>query len=157
MIPSRVFFTKGMGIHKDKLASFEQALRKAGIERFNLVNVSSILPPGCKIVTKKEGIKSLKPGQIVYVVITKNFTSEPKRRISAAIGLAQPADVNDYGYLSEHHALGETAGKTGDYAEDLAATMLATTLGIEFDPESAWDERKQLYRASGKIIKTRNI
>ena len=157
MIPTKVFFTKGVGVHKHKLASFEQALKHAGIEKFNLVNVSSILPPGCKIVKKEKGINLVNPGQIVFVVIARNATNEPKRMISAAVGLAKPADVDEYGYLSEHHAFGETAKISGDYAEDLAATMLATTLGIEFDLETAWDERKEVFRASGKIIKTSNI
>jgi arginine decarboxylase len=157
MIPTKVFFTKGMGVHKHKLASFEQALRQAGIEKYNLVNVSSILPPGCKIVTKEKGMDLLNPGQIVFVVMARNATNEPKRMISAAVGLAKPSGAGDYGYLSEHHAFGETARLSGDYAEDLAATMLATTLGIEFDLETAWDERKEVYRASGKIIKTTNI
>jgi arginine decarboxylase len=157
MIPTRIFLTKGVGVHKDKLASFEQALRKAGIEKYNLVNVSSILPPKCKIISKEEGVKLLKPGQVIFVVMAKNSTDEPNRLVSAAIGIAKPADKDEYGYLSEHHSFGETARKSGEYAEDLAATMLASTLGIEFSSESAWDERKQLYRASGKIIRTRNI
>jgi arginine decarboxylase len=157
MIPKKVFFTKGVGVHKAKLASFEQALRQAGIEKYNLVNVSSILPPGCKILSKEKGISLLNPGQIVFVVLARNATNEPKRMISAAIGLAKPAGADEYGYLSEHHANGETAKISGEYAEDLAATMLATTLGIEFDIEKAWDERKEEYRASGKIIRTNNI
>ena len=157
MIPTKFFLTKGVGVHKDKLASFEQALRKAGIEKCNLVNVSSILPPGCKKISREEGLRFIKPGQIVYVVMARNATNEPSRLISAAIGVAKPALTDGYGYLSEHHAFGETAKISGEYAEDLAATMLATTLGVEFDPETAWDERKQLYRASGKIIKTTHI
>ncbi len=157
MIPSKVFFTKGVGVHKDKLASFEQALRKAGIEKYNLVNVSSILPPGCKTISREKALELLKPGVVIYVVMARNSTNEPHRLVSSAIGLAKPADKEGYGYLSEHHAFGETGKKSGEYAEDLAATMLATTLGIEFDLETAWDERKQIYRASGKIISTTNI
>jgi arginine decarboxylase len=157
MIPTKVFFTKGVGVHKAKLASFEQALRQAGIEKYNLVNVSSILPPGCQIISREKGVNLLHPGQIVFVVMARNATEEPKRMISAAVGLAKPAGVEEYGYLSEHHAFGETAKVSGEYAEDLAATMLATTLGIEFDLEKAWDERKEEYRASGKIIRTSNI
>jgi arginine decarboxylase len=157
MIPKKVFFTRGVGVHKAKLASFEQALRQAGIEKYNLVNVSSILPPRCQIVSKEKGITLLNPGQIVFVVMARNATNEPKRMISAAVGLAKPSVSDSYGYLSEHHAFGETAKISGEYAEDLAATMLATTLGIEFDLEKAWDERKEEYRASGKIIRTSNI
>jgi arginine decarboxylase len=154
MVPSKVFFTKGTGVHKDKLASFESALRAAGIEKCNLVYVSSIYPPNCKIVTRAEGEKHLKPGQITFCVMARIETSEPNRLVSAAIGLAVPNDSSHYGYLSEHHAYGEKGEVSGEYAEDLAATMLATTLGVEFDPNQAWDERKQLYLASGHIFKT---
>jgi len=154
MVPGKVFFTKGAGVHKDKLASFELALRKAGIEKCNLVYVSSIFPPYCKIIPKSSGIKLLRPGQITYCVMARNETNEPNRLISAAIGLAVPVNRDSYGYLSEHHAFGETDEVSGEYAEDLAATMLATTLGIEFDPKEAWKEREQIYKASGKIFET---
>jgi arginine decarboxylase len=156
MVPKNVFFTKGVGVHKDRLASFEEALRKAGIEKCNLVYVSSIFPPGCKIISKEEGMKLLNPGEITFCVMARMETNEPNRLISAAIGLAVPADSESYGYLSEHHAFGETDTKAGEYAEDLAATMLATTLGVEFNSDTAWEEREQVYKASGKIFKTRN-
>lgn len=156
MVPSKLFLTKGVGVHKDKLASFELALRNAGIERCNLVYVSSILPPNCKIISKDEGIKGLNPGEITFCVMARNETKEPNRLISAAIGIAVPRDGNHYGYLSEHHAFGETSKKSGDYAEDMAATMLASTLGIEFDSDTAWKEREQIYKASGYIFKSTN-
>ena len=157
MVPQKLFLTKGVGVHKDRLASFELALRSAGIEKCNLVYVSSILPPNCEIISREDGLKFLKPGQITFCVMAKNETNEPNRLISAAIGISMPKDWNNYGYLSEHHSFGEVVKKSGEYAEDLAATMLATTLGIEFDPNQAWDERKQVYRASGHIFKTKHI
>jgi len=144
-------------MNKDKLASFELALRNAGIEKFNLVSVSSILPPNCKIITKEDGLKYLNPGQVVFTVLARNETNEPNRLISSSIGIAVPKEENRYGYLSEHHAFGEKAEISGEYAEDLAATMLATTLGIEFDPAKAWEEREQIYKTSGDIFKTTNI
>lgn len=156
-IPSKIFFVKGVGVHKDKLASFELALRDAEIQKCNLVNVSSIFPPKCKIVSKDEGIKLLRPGQITFCVMARNDTNEPNRLISASIGLAIPKNEENYGYLSEHHAYGETDERSGEYAEDLAATMLATTLGIEFDSNQAWEEREQIYKASGHIFKTTHI
>ena len=157
MIPSKCFFTKGVGVHKDKLSSFELALRSAGIEKCNMVLVSSILPPGCKIITREEGIALLHPGQITFVVMARSDTNEPNRLITSAIGLAVPAENGSYGYLSEHHSCGETRKKAGEYAEDLAATMLATILGLEFDPNSSYDEKKQIWRMSNQIIKTTNI
>ena len=152
-----VFFTNGVGVHKDRLSSFELALRDAGIEKANLVTVSSIFPPQCKEMSRKEGEKLIMPGQIVHCVMARQDTNEPNRLIAASIGLARPADKDKYGYLSEHHSYGETAKKAGDYAEDLAATMLATTLGIEFDAEKAWSEREQVFRLEKTILKTRNI
>lgn len=157
MVPTKVFFTKGVGRHKEQLASFEMSLRDAGIEKCNLVTVSSIFPPGCKIVPKSQGIEELKAGQITFCVMYYLQSNEPNRLMAASVGLALPADSNQYGYLSEHKAFGETEEKAGEYAEDLAASMLATTLGVEFDPDTAWDEREQIYKTSGKIIRTTNI
>jgi arginine decarboxylase len=157
MIPKYFFLTKGVGKHKEQLQSFELALRNAGIHYCNLVNVSSIVPPGCKLITRKNGLKMVQPGEITFVVLARNATNEPNRLLASSIGVAIPSGKNQYGYLSEHHTFGQTDEAAGDYAEDLAATMLATTMGIQFDPETAWDERKQLFKTSGMIIKTANI
>ena len=157
MVPKMMFLTKGVGVDKNRLSSFELALRNAGIERFNLVHVSSILPPLCKIVPRSEGLRHLEAGEIVYCVMARNETDEPNRLISASIGVAMPKDRKQYGYLSEHHAFGQTAELAGDYAEDLAATMLASALGIPFDLNQAWDERKEVYRASGTIFRSTHI
>ena len=155
-VPQKIFFTKGVGVHREQLASFELALRDAGIAAFNLVPVSSIFPPNCQKISREEGLKILKPGSIVHCVIARVAANEPNRLMVASIGTALPQDSAQYGYLSEHHSFGETNEKAGDYAEDLAATMLATTLGIEFNSEAAWDEREQVYKTSGKIFKSFN-
>ena len=156
-VPKAVFFTHGAGVHKDRLSSFELALRDAGIETANLVTVSSIFPPRCREISRKEGQKFIMPGQIVHCVMARQDTNEPNRLIAASIGLARPADPDQYGYLSEHHSYGETAKKAGDYAEDLAATMLATTLGIDMDTEKAWSERHQAFKLEKSFLKTRNV
>jgi arginine decarboxylase len=155
--PTKMFFTKGVGRHKDYLQSFELALRDAGIEKCNLVSVSSIYPPGCKRIPKDEGVKQLSAGQITFCVMARNATNEPNRLIAASIGVAQPADDTVYGYLSEHHPFGETDERAGDYSEDLAASMLATTLGLQFDPNTNWDEREKMFKMSGKIVRTFNV
>ncbi|MCC6544125.1 MAG: arginine decarboxylase, pyruvoyl-dependent [Nitrospirae bacterium] len=156
-VPKKVFFTKGVGTHKEELRSFEIALRDAKIEKCNLVQVSSILPPQCKIVSINEGIKELLAGAITFVVISRCSSNEPHRLIAASVGCAIPTDKNAYGYLSEHHAYGQSDKIAGDYAEDLAAAMLASTLGIEFDEDKSWDQKKEVYRISDRIVKTTNI
>ncbi|HZV13231.1 MAG TPA: arginine decarboxylase, pyruvoyl-dependent [Candidatus Kapabacteria bacterium] len=156
-VPTKIFFTKGVGRHKEYLSSFELALRDAKIEKCNLVTVSSIYPPGCKRLSVDEGVKLLQPGAVTFAVMARNATNEPNRLIASSIGVALPAEDSQYGYLSEHHPFGETEKKAGEYAEDLAATMLATTLGIEFNSDTAWDEREQQFKMSGKIVRTFNV
>lgn len=157
MVPKEIFFVKGVGKERERLASFEMALRDADIAEYNLVRVTSIWPPNCKVIPVKEGVKKLKFGQILHVVLAESATNEPNRLIAAAIGVAIPKDPEQYGYLSEHHSYGETAGRVGEYAEDLAAYMLATTLGISFDDEVIYDNRKDLWRLKKEIVNTRNV
>jgi arginine decarboxylase len=153
----QVFLTKGVGRHKEKLASFEMALRNAGLATLNIVRVSSILPPGVRMIARKAGLAKLSAGQIIFAVVSDNATNEPHRLIAAAIGIAKPKDASHYGYLSEHHSFGEREQVAGDYAEDLAAEMLATTLGVPFDPDASYDERREIWRISDEIVNTSNI
>ncbi|HUT36270.1 MAG TPA: arginine decarboxylase, pyruvoyl-dependent [Planctomycetota bacterium] len=153
-VPRRLFLTNGVGRHREKLTSFEMALRDAGIASFNLVKVSSIFPPHCKIIPKRLGLQLLKPGQIVHVVMSENATNEPHRLLAASVGVAIPKNPDHYGYLSEHHSYGQTDDAAGDYAEDLAASMLATILGVDFDPDKSYDEKKEIWRFSGQIVRT---
>lgn len=156
-LPRQIFLTKGVGKHREQLSSFELALRSAGIAACNLVPVSSIFPAGCKLIPKTWGLKKLSPGEVIFSVMSKNSTREPHRLIAASVGLALPADKSAYGYLSEHHSFGQTDEEAGDYAEELAAEMLATTLNVEFDPDKSWDEKKEIYRISNKIVRTLNV
>ncbi|KPK79508.1 MAG: pyruvoyl-dependent arginine decarboxylase [Phycisphaerae bacterium SM23_33] len=154
IVPKRVLFTKGVGKHRTRLQSFELALRHAGIEKCNLVRVSSIFPPACKIVPRNRGLAQLHAGQITFCVLAEASSNEPSRLVGAGIGLAVPADGSHYGYISEHHGFGMTQQRLSDFVEDMAATMLATTLGISFDPDTAYDERREVYKMSGKIVRT---
>lgn len=157
LLPRYCFLTRGIGRHREKLTSFEEALRRAGIANFNLVTVSSIFPPHAEIEHREVGIVQLSPGQIVFCVMSRLETDEPGRKIAVSCGLALPKDTSKHGYISEHHAYGQSTKEAGDYAEDLAAGMLASTLGVEFDLDKAYDERKQQYRIGGQIVDTQNV
>src|SRR3954454_12247842 len=156
-VPTKLFFTKGVGTHREKLTSFELALRDARIACYNLVRVSSIFPPNCKEISIDEGLKQLQPGQIVHVVMSECATAEPNRLIAASVGVAIPRDRSTFGYLSEHHAYGQTAKHAADYAEDLAAEMLATVLGVEFNPDSSWDEKREIWKIDDVIYRTKEV
>lgn len=157
LVAKKLFLTKGKGVHEDRLTSFEYALRDAGIAGTNIVLISSIFPPGAKLVSRAEGLKLIKPGQILFTIYSRNQTNEPHRLISASVGIAQPSDPNRYGYLSEYEAFGQNEKQAGDYAEDIAAQMLASSLGIKFDIDKSWDEKRQQWKISGQIYKSMNI
>jgi len=158
IVPSKIFLTKGMGQHREKLASLEIALREASIAPYNLVKITSIFPPKCSLIPREEGIKLLHPGQILFLVMSDIATNEAHRLISASIGLATPNDRDRYGYLSEHHAYGLKEKEAGEYAADLAAYMLATTLGESFDTKQIWEEEKNRYSISSSLsISTQSI
>lgn len=157
LVPKKMFLTKGAGRHKEQLASFELALRDAGIAQLNLVNVSSIFPPYCKLISRQRGMQHFRAGEVAFCVMSRNATNEPNRLISASIGLAMPQDKSKFGYLSEHHGYGQTQKVAGDYAEDLAVQMLATTMGLEIDLDRSWDENKEQWKLKGDIVYSRNI
>jgi len=156
-VPTKLFLTRGVGEHREELQSFELALRKAEIAMLNLAKISSIYPPNCKLISKEKGLQLIYPGQITFCVLARASSNEPRRQLAASIGLARPIDKSSYGYLSEYHAFGKTDEEAGNYAEDLAAAMLASTLGVEFDEDESWDNKRQLWKISGKMVGSRNI
>ncbi len=148
LIPKKVFFTSGVGSHEDELVSFELALRDAGIEKFNLVYVSSIFPPGCQIVDRNEGLKHLSPGQIVFCVMAKMSSNEAGKTIYASIGVAIPEDPKLNGYLTEYYGYCEGNEDVGRYAEEKAEFMLKTAFGI--DPAKKFNVTKKAKVVEGK-------
>ena len=157
LVAKKLFLTKGKGVHEDRLTSFEYALRDAGIAGTNIVLISSIFPPHAKMVSRAEGLKLINPGQVLFCIYSRNQTNEPHRLISASVGVAQPKDTDRYGYLSEYEAFGQNEKQAGDYAEDIAAQMLASSLGIKFDLDKSWDEKRKQWKISGEIYKSMNI
>ncbi len=157
LVAKKLFLTRGKGIHEDRLTSFEYALRDAGIAGTNIVLISSIFPPNAKLVSRAAGLKEISPGQILFTIYSRNQTNEPHRLCGASVGIARPADPNRYGYLSEYDSFGQNEKQAGDYAEDIAAQMLASSLGIPFDVDKNWDEKRQQWNVSGQIYKTQNI
>ena len=157
LVPTQVFLTKGVGRHRYKLKSFEEALRKAGVAQQNLVQVSSILPPKCKIISREKGLAKLTPGEICFCVMARSDTDEYGRLVASSVGMAMPKDRKKWGYLSEVHGHGMNQQEAADFSEDLAAGMLGTTLGLEVDPDKAWSEKEQVYKSSGLIIRTSNV
>ena len=128
LLPRKCFLTKGVGVHENKLVSFELALRDAGIERFNLVSVSSIMPSGCEIVSKEEALKELKDGEIVFVVMARNESNEDGK-IACAVAYARPQDKDRHGYIAEYSCKGCDKEMAEQEALRIAREMLKTKFG----------------------------
>src|SRR5258705_3184492 len=141
-VAKKIFLTKGVGKHRERLSSFELALRNAGIAACNIVRVSSIFPPNCKLISRSEGLKHIKPGQVAFTVISENSTKEAHRLIAASIGLALPSDNPLIGIFPGIHSFGETEKVAGEMAERLAPESLPTTLTLESVPDLSLAEKK---------------
>ena len=126
LVPKKVFLTSGKGMHESRLGAFENALRQAGIEKYNLVRVSSIMPPECKFVSKTEGLKEFKPGEIVFCVLSDSYTNNPEDSVSAAIATAYHNDSSIHGYVAEIKEKNSSLEKTEQKAVALAKNMLET-------------------------------
>ena len=147
LIPTKYFLTKGVGVHQKYLRAFEEALRNAGVQFCNLVKISSIIAPGCKLLSKEEGVKHLEPGEVTFAVIAESITSEPGQLIGAGIGKAQPADKTLFGYLTEvEGSIGRTEEDIAQDVEEMAIENLVTEWGYkDFDGDSVWRKGKKNY------------
>ena len=130
MLPRKFFLTKGIGRHRDELSSFALALENASIGKFNLVKVSSIIPPKCEFLSKEKGTQLLKPGQIVYCVLAENKTNQKDKFIAVGMGIALPKNLKDIGYVMEYASSKYSESEIGTYAENSARDMLSEQLGI---------------------------
>jgi len=159
--PNAVFFTYGAGVNKHKLASFELALRDAGVSGCNLVHVSSIYPKGAKILPREEGLSYLRDGQILFSIDATLATREPNQLIAASVGAAIPDDPQIKGFLSEHHAYGQTDEEAAEYSQYLAALMLGSLQGIDIGEPSDNKGKKEYEfpRSDGTTfkVKTRHV
>src|SRR5436309_10934109 len=99
LVPTKVFLTKGVGVHEKQLTSRELAMTDAGVEKMNMIKASSIIPPGCEFISIREGKKQLMIGQMAFAILAQCSTNEPYKRISAAIGIAKPDDPDAYGFF----------------------------------------------------------
>lgn len=144
-VPKAVFLTKGVGIHSERLNSFEEALRDARISSLNLVTVSSIVPPHCQLLNIEEGLKLLSPGQLTFSVISRCDCNEEGRLMAAAVAILLPENPDDYGYISEFHAHGMEAEEVEDWVCDQAAELYASAKGLKINWKRAWSPEYEKY------------
>ncbi|MDB5185679.1 MAG: pyruvoyl-dependent arginine decarboxylase [Candidatus Saccharibacteria bacterium] len=120
----------GSGSGPTELSAFDQALVKAGVANFNLICLSSVLPPGSnvkiqEVPTRPEG----NWGDRLYVVMAQMRTSRRNQEAWAGIGWIQDKKTKQ-GLLVEHEGHSEAEVRE-DIENSLAA--LAANRGMEFE------------------------
>jgi arginine decarboxylase len=158
IVPKMFFLTSGVGVHEKDLRAFEEALRDAGINRCNLIKTSSIIPRGCKRITREEGMKYIQPGQITFAVLAQSQTNEPGQQVIAGIGMAQPKDPSLYGYLTE---IEEMIGLSDEEVEqdviEMAIENLVTEWNPKFEGEKVYRKGKKNYSLEGHDVMVDSI
>ena len=133
-------------------------LRDAGIAGTNLVLISSIFPPQAKLISRKEGLKKIKRLDKFYLQFIQKIKqmNHIEYVLHLWVLLNQKTSL-DMDIFLNTNLLDKMKLQAGDYAEDIAAQMLASSLGIPFDADKAWNEKRQQWSISGEIYKTHNI
>jgi arginine decarboxylase len=123
----------------------QHALRQAGVADCNLVKVSSVLPPGVRLIDRAEAEQLLRPGNVVFAVIAQAVTQEPHQRLSVGVGWAIPDKPGVPGYVAEveeEQGHGMSAEACADEVGATAIRLLAERLRVKCDAETLWKKRK---------------
>jgi arginine decarboxylase len=102
----KIYLTTGVGFGKTPISAFDSALRDAGVDNFNLLTLSSVVPPGAEVVFEKYVPEGDQWGNKLYCVMAEIRTRESGQFIGAALGWYQLDDGR--GVFVEHMEKGET-------------------------------------------------
>jgi arginine decarboxylase len=127
----KINISAGTGVGPTELAAFDHALVNAGVANFNLIYLSSVLPPTSEVsVLNKPHQPRGRWGDRLYVVMAQSRTSDRHKEVWAGIGWMQDPKTKR-GLLVEHEGHSE-----GEVREDIQSTLkaLAENRGMEFGP-----------------------
>src|SRR5215213_8131719 len=158
IIPTKFFLTKGTGVHEKEMRAYEEALRDAGVHTGNFIKTSSVVPPGCQLISRQQGVRLIKPGQITFAVMAESQTNEPGQIITAGIGMARPKDPSHYGYLTELESIiGRTPEDVEQDVIEMAIENLVTEWNPKFDGDKVYRKGKKNYRLERRDIEVDSI
>jgi len=128
----KIYLASGLGNGPTKLAAFDAALNDAGVANYNLLRLSSVVPPGSKIIPSDSPIpEEVMPGQWgdrLYVVIAEKRVDTPNAEAWAGIGWVQDEKTGK-GLFVEHEGESEKHVRR-DIQQSLEALM--ATRNVDF-------------------------
>lgn len=144
-LPEVVVLSAGHAEGITPLNAFDNALLAAGVGNLNLIRVTSIIPPGARVVKLVESWpaqlkKYLRPGMLVPAVYEYIVSQKPGQLITAAIGAGLPVNVKQNGVIVEYKCVGETGE-----AEKMGRKMI----------ENMFEQRKMKLKQV-KIVSTKH-
>lgn len=99
IVPNRYALVAGNADGLTGLNAFDRSLLKAGAGQFNLVKVTSILPPAASLGEHAK----LPAGAIVFAAIGSEMSHHPGAQISASVAVGIPKDFTKAGVIMEGH------------------------------------------------------
>lgn len=122
----------GIGTGPTKLAAFDAALNHAGVANYNLLRLSSVIPPKTTIKVASKALTKLPGnwGDRLYVVMAEERVDTPNAEAWAGIGWVQDKKTGK-GLFVEHEGNSETSVRQ-DIKQSLEALM--ATRGVDFGP-----------------------
>ena len=126
------------------------------MQAFTLVissKTASVIPPACQLISREEGIRLPRPGQITFAIIAQTETNEPGQIISAGIGMAKSKDKTQHGFLIEvEQAIGRTPEDVEQDVIEMSIENLVTQWDKTFDGEKVFRKAKKNYKIGDQQI-----
>lgn len=157
-VPTRVFMTAGVGVHELERVAVQHAMRDAGVADSNMIKVSSVMAPGLRIISREEGIRLLRPGNMVCAVIAQGQTDQPHQRVTPALAWAQPEKKGVPGYIAEVEedlAKGMSEATATKQVGEEVLELMAMRLRVKIDAERLWENRgrERMVRIGGTRVR----
>lgn len=131
----KLHITSGIGTGPTTLAAFDSALNNAGIANYNILRLSSVVPPNSKII--RHGNKGIPAeampggwGDRLYAVMAEQREDNPNTEAWAGIGWVQDPETKK-GLFVEHEGSSEAKVRS-DITQSLEALM--ATRKVDFGP-----------------------
>lgn len=94
-----VVLTAGVGVGSTEIVAFDAALRDAAIADFNLIRVTSIVPPNAPVYRLRRGIVPIDGNGLMLPTVYSMSTRSEPGIVSAAVGVGVPEDETRSGVI----------------------------------------------------------
>lgn len=133
----RIYVVSSVGTGTTLLSAFDKALYNAGTHNYNLITLSSVIPPKTEIIkTKQYKAPVGEFGYRLYVVKAEVRSNDKGKVLAAGVGWYQLEDKR--GFFVEHHLEGKNEKALRREMENQITNSLKDMLesrGIIFDPK----------------------